>query len=194
MNSTLMWTSAAVAVLIAAVLILRKKIPLGPAVPESLQTGKPLPEFSAVKEDGSTVKTSELRGKPAVLLFVRGNWCPFCTKQVETLTEHYKSIVSAGASLIFITPKPLETTRRVAEFFEVEFDFWLDESLSIARSLGLVMEHGVPDDYAKEYGKDTVWPAALIVDKDGVIRYSKLARYIFNRPNPESLLSEVRKL
>ena len=129
-----------------------------------------------------------------MLLFVRGSWCPFCSAQVETLTRYYKNIVDLGARLILVTPKPLETTKRVASFFEVEFDFWLDESLEIASQLGLILEAGVPDEQRKEYGEDTLWPTSLVVDANGVIRFSELSKFVVDRPNPEKLLNVVRNL
>jgi peroxiredoxin len=98
-------------------------------------------------ENGDPLSSTDLRGRPSVLLFVRGNWCPFCSKQVKNLTRFYKEINESGAHLILVTPKPLETTRRVADFFDVKFEFWLDESLAIGKRLGLVQESGVPDDY-----------------------------------------------
>jgi peroxiredoxin len=151
-----------------------------------------LPDFRAVDENGDPVRSTELHGAPSVILFVRGNWCPFCTRQVKNLSEHYKSIVDLGARLILLTPKPLETTRRVAEFFEVEFDFWLDDDLSVTRDLGLLYEGGVPEDHHKEYGPDTVWPTAVVVDASGIIRYTALSKFIVDRPNPEKLLRELR--
>jgi peroxiredoxin len=126
------------------------------------------------------------------MLFVRGNWCPFCSSHVENLTVHYKDIIDLGARLILVTPKPLETTRRVAEFFEVEFDFWLDVDLAVTKQLGLLHETGVPDDHRKEYGEDTVWPTALVVDPSGIIRYSELSKFVVDRPNPKTLLRELR--
>lgn len=137
---------------------------------------------------------SDLLGRPAVILFVRGTWCPFCSRQVVNLTKFYKEITATGARLILITPRPLETTRRVANFFDVDFEFWLDESLQIAHRLGLVVESGVPDDYRNEYGSDTLWPTTLIVDKHGVIRHSQLSRFVADRPNPEKLLAIVKKM
>jgi peroxiredoxin len=113
---------------------------------------------------------------------------------VKNLTRFYKEINESGAHLILVTPKPLETTRRVADFFDVKFEFWLDESLAIGKRLGLVQESGVPDDYDKEYGRDTLWPASLIVDGKGVIRHTELSRFIADRPDPEKLLRIVRAL
>ena len=163
------------------------------ATPPQLKPGSPLPDFRAVDEQGDPVRSVELHGSPTVLLFVRGNWCPFCSRQVSNLTQHYRDIIDLGAKLILITPKPLETTRRVADFFKVEFDFWLDDQLAVTQQLGLLQKGGVPGDYDKEYGKDTVWPTAMVVDAAGIIRYTELSKHISDRPNPETLLGEVRK-
>ena len=77
-------------VLVLAAIIIAVRMPRGPQLPESLAEGKPLPSIRAVDENGHDVDSGSLGGAPAVILFVRGNWCPFCTKQVEKLTEHYK--------------------------------------------------------------------------------------------------------
>lgn len=163
------------------------------ATPPQLKPGKPLPDFRAIDEQGDPVRSVELHGAPAVLLFVRGNWCPFCSRQVNDLTQHYRDIIDLGARLILVTPKPLETTRRVAEFFKVEFDFWLDEGLAVTRRLGLLQNGGVPKDYDREYGADTVWPTALVVDAAGIIRYTNLSKHISDRPDPTVLLREIQK-
>lgn len=165
----------------------------GRPVPAVLRHGQPLPDFRAVDENGDPVRSTELHGTATVMLFVRGNWCPFCSAQVEDLTVHYKDIVDVGARLILVTPKPLETTRRVADFFKVEFDFWLDEDLTATKQLGLLLEAGVPQDHKKEYGVDTIWPTALVIDRSGIIRYTELSKLIFDRPNSKTLLKELKK-
>jgi len=163
-------------------------------VPEQLRRGQPLPEFTALDEAGNPLHTRDLRGTPVVMIFVRGNWCPFCSRQVKNLTRYYKDIVDLGARLVIVTPRPQETTQRVAEFFNVEFEFWLDESLAATRKLGLLLESAVPKDYYPEYGSDTTWPASLVIDAGGVIRYVELSKHIIDRPNPKTLLRELRKV
>jgi peroxiredoxin len=195
LDSTIYWIVGIVlVVVIAGVFYALRDKARGRPVPDELKPGQPLPEFQAVDENGNRVSSTELAGAPAILLFVRGSWCPFCSKQVANLTRVYKDITDSGAKLILITPKPLDTTRRVADFFEVDFQFWLDESLEIAKQLGLVLEAGVPDDSRQEYGEDTVWPTSLVVDANGVIQYAELSRFIIDRPNPEKLLKILRTL
>lgn len=190
MNNPLIWLAVAAVAIGALWLIFRNMV--GRPVPSLLRRGQPLPDFSAIDEQGDPVRSTQLHGSPAVLLFVRGNWCPFCSSQVENLTRSYKDIVDLGARLILVTPKPLETTRRVAEFFEVEFDFWLDESLHVARQLGLVLASGVPGDYQKEYGADTMWPTAIVADSAGIITYIKLSKMIADRPDPKELVQAIK--
>jgi peroxiredoxin len=162
-------------------------------VPEALRRGNLLPAFEALDEQGNPLRSADLAGTPVVMIFVRGNWCPFCSKQVRNLTSYYRKINELGARLIFVTPKPLETTRRVAEFFHVDFEFWLDESLTATRKLGLLLESGVPRSYEKEYGNDTMWPASLVIAADGTIRFVELSKHIVDRPNPKILLRELEK-
>ena len=194
MENIIVWIVVAVAILAVGIWWKLRDTSRGRPSPEALQTGQPLPDFSAVDEKGDPVSSSELIGAPAVLLFVRGSWCPFCSRQVENLTKNYKEIGASGARLILLTPQPLETTRRVADFFEVEFEFWLDESMHVTKQLGLLLPAGVPDDYRKEYGEDTIWPASLVIDAEGIIRYSGISKFIVDRPNPEKLLSVVKNL
>ncbi|MGB5347012.1 MAG: redoxin domain-containing protein [Woeseia sp.] len=159
-----------------------------------LQVGERLPDFAAEDEAGNAVNSAQLHGKPAVLLFIRGNWCPFCNRQVEDLTRYYKEINELGARLIFFTPKPLGTTRRVAQMFGVDFEFWLDAELAAAHELGLVHQGGVPGKQQPNYGQDTIWPTALVCDADGVVRHISQSKRIVDRPDPAQLLSALRSL
>ena len=194
MDDTLIWIAvAAIGALIGIAILIRRNRGEHP-FPDILRPGKPLPEFRALDEQGNPLRSTQLVGSPSVILFVRGTWCPFCNEQVEKLTTSYKDIVDLGAKLILITPKPLQTTRRVARFFEVEFDFWLDDGLEAAEKLGLLHRTAVPAAYSKEYGNDTVWPTALVVDRSGIIRFAEVAKRASDRPDPEVLVSVLRKL
>lgn len=190
-----LWLALVVAVLavaIGTIILLRR---MGARrLPDTLRPGRPLPSFSAITEDGTEVRSDELRGAPAVVLFVRGNWCPFCSRQVASLTQSYRRINELGARLVLVTPKPLETTRRVAEFFDFEFEFWLDENLAAAHELGLVLKGGVPESHRPEYGRDTLWPAALVTDAGGIIRDATISKMIADRPSPARFVRALERM
>jgi peroxiredoxin len=194
MLENLFWIIPVAAVLLAAAGWFAFRSKAGPALPDSLRIGHALPEFAAIDEDGNTVSSQQLLGSPTALFFVRGNWCPFCTRQAEELVGYYRQMTDLGAKIVFVTPKPVETTRRVAEFFKLEFDYWFDENLQASKQLGLLLPGGVPDSYRAEYDKDTMWPATFIIDGEGIIRFAKLSRLIVDRPNPKELLRLLERL
>lgn len=193
MNYSVWIAAAAIIVLLGIAYYLRRNRGEHP-FPEILRPGKPLPDFRAIDEQGMPMRSTQLAGSPTVILFVRGSWCPFCSEQVEKLTVHYRDIVELGAKLIIVTPKPLQTTRRVARLFEVEFDFWLDDSLEAAEKLGLLHRSAVPNSFRVEYGSDSVWPTAIVVDRSNIIRHTAVSKRISDRPDPETLVNVLRKL
>ena len=64
--------AAAIAVIIIVALVIRRKMG-GRSVPPGLQPGQPLPAFTALDESGRELQSSDLRGRPTVILFVRGS-------------------------------------------------------------------------------------------------------------------------
>ncbi|MBL4649390.1 MAG: redoxin domain-containing protein, partial [Aureispira sp.] len=54
-----------------------------------LQVGKKIPLVSFKHPDGSSVSIETFFGAPAIFLFYRGNWCPFCMAQMKELAKEY---------------------------------------------------------------------------------------------------------
>lgn len=156
--------------------------------------GNALPDFDCLLEDGQTVSSSSLKGTKSVLLFVRGSWCPFCSAQVKALTDHYRKITESGGRLIIVTTKPLDTTKRVAEMFEVQFEFWLDGDLAAAESLDLLDEETIPDRFSEEFGRRMLLPTVLVTDRDNMIRYSYRSSKPSDRPEPDKFMSVFEQI
>lgn len=165
-----------------------------PKVLPQLSAGRTLPDIELQTDQGSVVTWRDLQGQPAVVIFLRGSWCPFCNSQVKDLTNHYREINATGAALVFVTPKPLGTTRRVAEIFDVDFTFWIDNDLKMADELGIVATDEVPEELRKKFGSDTVRPTSVILDDNGVIQFATTSNDVRARPDPELLVAELKKL
>lgn len=166
----------------------------GAAAAGRLVRGRRIPDFAVQTEDGEPAGPADLRGLPAVIIFLRGNWCPFCSSQVEGLTSQYRRISELGARLILVVPKPQQTTRRVAEFFHVDFTFWVDPDLRAARELGIVHAGGVPEAYREDYGADTLRPVSVVIDSEGIIRYAYRSADIRERPDPAEFVKVLERL
>ena len=158
----------------------------GRRVNDCLATGKIMPDFEARALDGSTVRASDLRGHPALFMFYRGNWCPFCMAQVREITDRYRELAQRGVTIALISPQPTELTQRVAGIFDVPVKFWVDPDLEAANTLGITSEYGVPAGMmANNYGKHTVMPTVVIVDAEGRILYTDQTDNYRVRPEPD---------
>lgn len=154
-----------------------------------IAVGRRLPQFVCKREDGTEVSSDELAGSRSVLVFVRGSWCPFCSTQVQSLTYHYRKITQDGGRLIIVQREPLDTTRRVAQQFNVDFEFWLDEDLEAASQLELIDDEDIPERFQGEFGRRTMLPTVIVTDSDNIIRYSYRSSKPSDRPEPARFMS-----
>jgi peroxiredoxin len=161
----------------------------GRRVSDRLSAGNTLPEFTVESTDGERIASKDLLGRPTLLMFYRGNWCPFCMGQVREIAEHYKALAERGVEVAFISPQPTELTERVARIFDIPYRFLVDRDLSAARALGIFHEHGVPaGPLARRYGRDTVLPTVIITDPDGKILFTDQTENYRVRPDPRIFL------
>ncbi|MCH9025990.1 MAG: redoxin domain-containing protein [Proteobacteria bacterium] len=134
-----------------------------------IENGQPLPEFSALNLDGKPVYSRDLLGKPALLMFYRGNWCPFCVVQVKELAAAYREL-GDRARIVLISPQPARKTRELAARFDVPFDFWVDTDNQAATVLGINHDQGLPAGMqALGYDTDTVLPTTIVLAADGSV-------------------------
>jgi peroxiredoxin len=157
---------------------------------QALRTGSPLPEFRLESLDGHIVSSESFKAKPHLLLFYRGNWCPFCTAQVEELAEGYKRLEEAGISIILISPQSVKKNQALASRFDVPMVFLRDRNSDAARQLGILHRWGTPMGLQLlGYESDTVLPTIIMTDAQGQIVFSDQTDNYRARPEFEVLLA-----
>ena len=160
-----------------------------------LQSGKAMPNAILKNVEGAEVSLSTFFEQPAVFLFYRGNWCPFCIAQIKELVSHYQQIAEHGAQLIFISPQSLRHTKSLARKFNIRAHFLQDESLKVAKQLKVFNEKGTP--FGLEllgYTSDNVLPTLIITDSKGIIRFADFTDNYRVRPEPSSYLKILAKI
>jgi peroxiredoxin len=167
----------------------------GRAPSASLQEGKPLPAFELRALDGSSVRSTQFLGRPALLLFYRGNWCPLCSAQIRELSAQYRELDALGVQVVLISPQPEESSRALARRMNVPFQFLADPENRAAIVLGILDPGGVPVGMgAFGYGRDTVLPTVIVVDAKGRVRWRHETDNYRLRPEPETFLPILREL
>ena len=155
-----------------------------------MAVGQPLPSFELETEDGRKVDSSSFLGKPLLLLFYRGNWCPLCTAQIRELAEQYRELHALGVQVVLASPQPHRYTRQLAAKHDVPFHFLVDANHQASKRLGIFAKDGLPAGLqVLGYSSDTVWPTVIMTDADGTILFSDLTDNYRVRPKPDTFLA-----
>ena len=121
----------------------------------------PATELSLPDTDGVMHNLSEFTAAgPAVLVYARGAWCPYCLRQLADYGERYRDFKQSGIEVFAVSPESSRRSRRLRKQLKLPFTVLSDSKLEVARDFGL-MGHEKP-------GEPT--PATLILDgRHGVI-------------------------
>lgn len=159
-----------------------------------LDVGSKLPEFELTDLDGNAVRSTDLMGAPAVWLFYRGNWCPFCMAQIGELVERYQEIENFGIAVYLISPQSDAHSKALAEKHGVGFHYLIDRDNKAAESLEIAVKNGVPVGMPGDYPSDTVLPTLLVTSANGTILFSDQTNNYRLRPEPDVFLALLRRV
>lgn len=102
------------------------------------QVGDIMPNFMMPDQDGHMVALDQLlRDGPAVLVFYRGHWCPYCRLAMAGMAEIQTSI--APNALVAISPERQKYTTMLRSEAGADFRFLSDVGSGYALSIGLAI-------------------------------------------------------
>jgi peroxiredoxin len=145
--------------------------------------GSMAPAFNAVEVDGKQFHFDPAHlHAPAMIIFFRGGWCPYCNAHLQDLRTVEPEIVAMGYHVLFLsTDRPDLLYSSLKE--KVNYHILSDSSLEAARAFGVayridaeafkkMRDFGV--DLEKTQGTDShelPVPSVFIVDRSGVVRF-----------------------
>lgn len=179
------------------------------AVPEDVpEPGTPMPDGDLLDVHGEATTFEQARdGKPAVVVFYRGAWCPYCNL---TLRAYQQQLVPAlderGVGLIAINPQKPDGSLTMQETNELTYTVLSDPGSVLMGKMGILTEPGegikeasakigidIPGDTA-----DGSWtmpmPATAVVDAGGTIRWIDVHPMFAARSEPKDILAAVDAL
>ncbi len=167
--------------------------------------GATAPNVTVKTADGSPVSLKALvMQKPTIVIFYRGGWCPYCSRQLAELKSIEKELVDEGYQILAISPESPEKLQ--SQKLETEFAVTLisDESLAAIRGFGVGFY--VPNDTRKLY-KDRMnvdltadttdkavlpAPAIFILDESGTVQFNYVNPDYSVRPSAALVLSAAK--
>ncbi len=159
--------------------------------PQRAEDAQPLPVGQAIPdaalktiEGEATTAKAVLGGKPTVLVFYRGGWCPYCNTQLSGLRTIMGDLAELGFQLIAVSPDSPQSLNAGLEKTEVEYQLVSDSSGEWIRALGIAFELdpatrkkylGFGVDLEQASGGETHHllpvPSVYIVDEAGMIQF-----------------------
>ncbi|RSM39671.1 AhpC/TSA family protein [Amycolatopsis balhimycina DSM 5908] len=192
---------------IADVLVEHQRDLVGSADPAKFAgVGTTAAGFTLPDADGTAVSLGDLTADgPAVLVFYRGQWCPYCNLTLRAYqAEVVPELGKYGARLAAISPQLPDGSAAVKESNELGFPVLSDVGNVVARAFGLTFTVGenvrptmakIGADLDKHNGGwELAHPSVVVVDRDRVIRFVDVHPDYTTRTEPAQLLEAVKSL
>jgi len=130
------------------------------------------PDFLLPNQYGNSVKLSDYYGKRHVLLiFVRGDWCPYCHMIMRTYMKESDKFKERNIMLIAIGPDPVGINREMAQKLGLDYEVLSDDKMKVAQEYGIRL----PDFElmsATKHDEGMPLPASFLIDKTGTVVYT----------------------
>ncbi len=171
----------------------------------ALKIGDTAPLFNLKDNNGKQVDLKQVlkENKSVVLFFYRGQWCPYCNKQIKDMQDSLQLLTARGAYVIGVSPETDANVSKTVSKTKATFSIISDRNYSIMKAykVDYVMEKGLADRY-KSRGldvalangqNDNVLPVAAtyIIDKSGKIKYAFFDSDYKKRPSVKTLAANL---
>jgi peroxiredoxin len=152
---------------------------------EAVKAGDHLEAFTLDDATGTAVSLSQLvEAGPAVIVFYRGGWCPYCNLALRTYQRELLPELDAfGARLVAVSPQSPDQSLSTTEKAGLAFTVLSDPGSRVARSIGIAFQQADEVLAAqRQLGLDLAQvnaegstqlprPTVLIVDQNRTVRF-----------------------
>jgi len=159
--------------------------PSDPAQVKPLKVGDRAPTFTVRTTKGDNyVFDAAKRTQPALLIFYRGGWCPYCNTHLASLRTTEPQLIAMGYEVLFMSTDRPELLYSSLKEPDIHYTLLSDAKMQAARAFGVAfrLDDATVARY-KSFGIDLEAtsgethhelpvPSVFIVDKTGVIRFA----------------------
>jgi peroxiredoxin len=176
------------------------------ALEKAKNVGDTAPVFTLPDATGNNINLANLLKKgPVVLIWYRGEWCPYCNIQLEDIQKHIKDFKQLGAEVVAISPELPDNGWRLQEREGLEFHVLSDAQSKTAETYGVIytLPPAVAERIQKRFDIHTrnddtrnVLPlaATYVINTDGIITYAFLDGDYRKRAETTDLLAHLKTL
>ncbi len=174
--------------------------------PEGLFINSKAPDFKAKDQHGVEIRLKDvIKDSLVVLVFYRGQWCPYCSRHLKKLEDSLMFLKEKGARLIAISPEKPENINKTLGKTNASYSVLYDKDMKIMKAYNVAFE--VDEKTVSRYKnanidlleangqKDKAFlpvPALYIINKEGTIRYRFFEPDYKKRVSVQEILEQLR--
>ncbi|HWF73130.1 MAG TPA: peroxiredoxin-like family protein [Solirubrobacteraceae bacterium] len=174
----------------------------------AVAVGDKLASFALTNATGEIRTLDELTADgPAVIVFYRGGWCPYCNVTLRTYQRDLLPELSIrSAQLVAISPETPDASLSTEEKAELTYTVLSDSGAQLASALGITFapsEEGLAAQRTlgvdirttrADAGTALPMPTVLIVDRDHTVRFVDIHPDYTGRTEVNEILAALGKL
>lgn len=167
--------------------------------------GQPMPDGKLLDVNGQPATLAEaMDGRPAVIVFYRGGWCPYCSIALRTYqAQLVPDLTARGVPLIAVSPQAPDGSLTTQQAKELTYTVLSDPGNQIAAQLGILTGPADATVAAQAtLGLDLTqvnadgtrglpMPTVVIADAAGVIRWIDVHPNYATRTEPGDILAAL---
>ena len=152
-----------------------------------LEEGSKVPAFTLQADDGSKVKSADLKGSPVVIYFYPADDTPGCTKEACAFRDRSAELKKLGAKVFGVSPDDVASHVKFRDKFNLNFPLLADPDHKVAEQFGAWREKNM-------YGKKMMGAvrSTFLIGRDGKI--AKAWKKVLVEGHDEQVLEALRAL
>src|SRR5207237_7502533 len=164
------------------------------------KVGDRAPGFTLPDQLGRQVSLAgELEQGPVVLIFYRGEWCPYCNLMLRTYGLRATEFSQRGARLVAVSPQTPDNSLTMSEKHSLEFPVLSDEGGDVIGAYGLKYDVTAHELYKAggadlpEFNGKGGWilpaPAVFVIDREVIVRFVSVTGAYTQPADPDEPLA-----
>jgi peroxiredoxin len=154
-------------------------VPEKPEDISPLLIGETIPTVNLPDASGKSFNLNKaVAESPTILIFYRGGWCPYCSRQLSGMQEIEQDLKSLGYKVIAVSTDSPENLTETLGKEKLSYTLLSDSELTVAKKFGIAFKGPKAYDKllpeasgGKNVDKLLPVPSVFILDTKGVIQF-----------------------
>ena len=160
--------------------------------PAAVGVGEPIIPFTATDDAGAPFDLAALRGRPLLIKFFRGHWCPYCVAELRRWEEMRLLLDAHRVAVVTVCADTAEQIRAGRAKHGLRAVMLPDPDLTLTDRYALRN----PRNFAPKPGViiPLPIPTTILVDAGGIVRWIDQSTDYLHRSEPARVMAQIEAM